>query len=125
MRGVRRLCLIAAVLASQAGARGASALDDDGNANLHGQGASTCAAFGAARKAGKAADYEQWLDGYLSAVNLVLPDTYDILGAKERGAALAWLDQYCAGNAGDAFGFAANRLAAYLYPNRHASKPAK
>ncbi len=112
--------LAAAVL----GALPALALDDDGDASLYGQGASNCAAYVAVRKGGKSAAYAEWLDGYLSAVNLVLPDTYDIMGAKDREVAMAWLDRYCAGNPGDAFGFAANRLAAFLYPNRHASKPA-
>jgi hypothetical protein len=122
---VRFRLAVAAGFAVTVAALPAAALDDDGEANLYGPGASPCAAYTGARKAASAGNFEEWLDGYLSAVNLVLPDTYDILGDKKRAAAAAWLDVYCAGNPDDPFGFAANRLAAYLYPNRHASKPVK
>jgi hypothetical protein len=108
-----------------AGCPTAQALDDDGEANIYGPGAATCSAYVAARKGGAAADFDRWLEGYLSAVNLVLPDTYDILGDYKHETAVAWVDAYCSRNPEDQFGFAANRLAAYLYPNRLASKPAK
>ena len=120
-----RFALAAAGLGFALSASPAAALDDDGEANIYGPGAGPCSAYVAARKGGSAQTFEQWLDGYLSAVNLVLPDTYDILGDKKRETAVAWLDVYCTQNPDDAFGFAANRLAAYLYPNRLAAKPAK
>ena len=60
--------------------------------------------------------------GYLTGINRLAPDTYDIAGKKNSKTLMVWLETYCAEHPNDSFDHALYRLTAELYPHRtHAS----
>ena len=56
--------------------------------------------------------------GYLTAINRLAPDTYDIAGSKNVKTLMLSLKTYCAEHPDDSFDYALYRLVAELYPNR-------
>ena len=81
-----------ALLGSQPQAR-----DVNGNYAVFGVGSAPCSNYLAARDAGGHAEekYLEWISGHLSAYNLLLVNTYDMLGADNAFALLARLDSDC------------------------------
>ena len=61
--------------------------------------------------------------GYLTGINRLAFDTYDIAGGKNVKAHMVWLQRYCAKNPHDSFDRALFRLVAELYPLRAATGP--
>lgn len=61
--------------------------------------------------------------GYLTAINRLAEDTYDIAGNKNAKTLLVWLEQYCAENPSETFDGALYRLIAELYPQRRTVGP--
>jgi hypothetical protein len=61
--------------------------------------------------------------GYLTGINRLAFDTYDIAGGKNVKIHMVWLQRYCAANPGDSFDLALFRLVAELYPRRAATGP--
>src|SRR5438874_1819153 len=39
--------------------------------------------------------YATWVTGYLTAVNIRTPDTYDIAGATDLDGVMLWIENYC------------------------------
>ncbi len=80
---------------------------------------------------GKAKDEDNWgalygfslyTMGYLTGINRLAPNTYDIAGKKNSKTLMVWLEKYCAEHPDDSFDHALYRLTAELYPHRtHAS----
>jgi hypothetical protein len=56
--------------------------------------------------------------GYLTGINRVASDTYDIAGTKNTKTLMVWLEKYCAKHPEDSFNNALVRLTAELYPHR-------
>jgi len=63
--------------------------------------------------------------GYLTGINRLAFDNYDIAGGKNVKTHMVWLQRYCAENPSDSFDRALFRLVAELYPLRAASGPSR
>lgn len=59
--------------------------------------------------------------GYLSAVNRLASDTYDIAGRKNVKTLMVWLQRYCREHPQESFADALYQLVAELYPARISS----
>jgi hypothetical protein len=69
-----------------------------------------------------AAEFTNWLGGYLSGVNAMSLDTNDVLGKAELSEAVSWLERYCGAHAPAPFGDAVNALV-LAQQARYASQP--
>ena len=90
----------------------------------------SCAVLNSA--VGKAKNQDNWgtlygfslyTMGYLTAINRLAPNTYDIAGKKNTKTLMVWLEKYCAEHPDDSFNNALYRLTAELYPRRTAAAP--
>ena len=61
--------------------------------------------------------------GYLTAVNRLAFDTYDIAGGKNVKTHMVWLQRYCAENPRVNFSEALHQLVIKLYPRRLSAEP--
>jgi len=61
--------------------------------------------------------------GYLTAINRLAPNTYDIADRKNTKTLMVWLQKYCAEHPEDSFDTALYRLTADLYPERSTAAP--
>lgn len=64
---------------------------------MWGKGRVSCISYTRDREAGEALAHRNFLTGFLTAVNVLMDDTYNIAGDKTLEEILAWLDAYCAG----------------------------
>ena len=67
--------------------------------------------------------FNQWLDGFLTAYDMYTPDTYDIGYGKDIETMDIWLENYCAKHPDSFFNNAVESLIFELYPNRAQTKP--
>ncbi|MFW2374126.1 MAG: hypothetical protein ACN4GM_13460 [Gammaproteobacteria bacterium] len=65
--------------------------------------------------------YINWLIGYFSAFNVIMPNTYDILGENEFTMVQNWLKDHCRKFPKELFVNAAARVTEVLYPTRYQS----
>jgi len=125
-RGPRRLrgMPLAAVLGA-ALCTNLPAKDVDGRFAAFGPGARPCTAYAAMRGGSDPLDRDwiAWLTGYLSAFNVIVPGTFNIVGDYSVEEVLAWLDQYCAAHPDERFANAAAALTVALYPERNNLSP--
>lgn len=61
--------------------------------------------------------------GYLTGINRLAHDTYDIGGRKNSKTLMVWLEQYCLENPEDSFDAALYHLTAEIYPTRATRAP--
>ena len=96
------------------------AKDMNGNFASYGVGARPCSDYIEARQQGEELldYYNNFVLGYLSAVNLIVPSTFDILGDRSMGAALARLDDHCQRNSDENFTNALALLTGAYYDER-------
>lgn len=119
--GYIKLCLIASVLlTSQADAANAKNIY-----SVIGRGLESCGKFTAAANEGtyqnRWSDWNKYLSytqGYLTGVNLYLPDNKDILGNTDMEGAMAYLEKYCRDNPLSKYTDALDSLTTDLYPTR-------
>lgn len=90
----------------------------------------SCAALTRAVAAAKQEDdwralygFSLYMMGYMSALNRMAYDTYDIAGKANSKTVLVWLQNYCAEHPDDSFDTALVKMSAEFYANRHTSKP--
>lgn len=90
----------------------------------------SCAALSRAVIAAKQEDdwralygFSLYMQGYLSALNRLAYDTYDIAGKANSKTVLVWLENYCEANPDDTFDTALVKMSAEFYPSRHTTKP--
>ena len=69
--------------------------------------------------------FNQWLDGFLTAYDMYTPDTYDIGYGKDIESMDIWLENYCAKHPDSFFNNAVESLIFELYPDRAKTKPKK
>jgi hypothetical protein len=69
-----------------------------------------------------AAEFTNWLGGYLSGVNAMSFNTNNILGNAELADAVSWLERYCGAHPPASFGNAVDALVLAQQP-RYASQP--
>lgn len=103
------------------------ARDMDDQYAVFGVGADNCAAYIVSRERGGIAErwYHHWLAGYLSAVNNAGAATFNILGDKDMGDILDWLEGYCTANPNTNYANAVADMIAILYPDRQNLAPDK
>ena len=96
------------------------AKDIDGEFIAFSVGTGSCKNYLAARQAGGSSfqTYKDWLSGYLSAFNLIVANTYDIVGKRRYKQLIRWVDRYCNKNQQQAFVNAAAQLTVKLFPSR-------
>jgi hypothetical protein len=110
-----------------------SALAADMNGNYIGPVApnyKSCGSFNNAVVAGNTKDdwsdwnfFKQYVNGYITATNVYLSETYDITGDKGGDAYMGWLEKYCAERPSEDFSNALNQLVVELYPTRTVERP--
>lgn len=105
----------------------ASAKDMDGEHAVFGLGATQCSDYLGARRAGGSAQksYADWMLAYVSAFNLIVPNTYNLFGNATLDASLQWLDDFCRGDQRTLFINAVASLSERLYPARANYAPNK
>ena len=101
----------------------ASALDKDTNYRV--MGALSCGEWVKERKEDgwETVVTISWVSGYLTAYNLLAPDTYNILGNTDRESVYLWIDNYCQANPLNDLSDAMVHLAIELQPGRTVTKP--
>jgi len=106
----------------------ALARDFEGGYAVYGAGGETCKAYLKSVKTGARQDYFiDWTIGYLTAFNVIMPNTYNILGESDFASAQGWLTRHCNRYKNQLFINAAIKLTEVLYPLRYQSglkKPA-
>lgn len=96
------------------------AADSTGQFMAEGPGRQTCAAvFDAGAGDGeKTRLTAAWLTGYLSALNQVLPDTFDLTPWQTPATILTYVKRYCDANPQSTMSSASQYLVNFLRPNR-------
>jgi hypothetical protein len=104
---------------------GAGAKDISGEYAVHGIGGEPCGLYLEARAdgGGRLLEYEIWLSGYFSAFNLIVSNTYSIMGDRDMEHFLEALDQYCVAQPGDMFITAISTITMVVFPERHNLSP--
>jgi hypothetical protein len=100
-----------------------SAMTPDGQYAAHGAGTRTCSDFTAALAASRAqgaqlvlSEYLTWLQGYFTAYNFIVKDTFDIIGPmSDQRVHLTFLENYCRENPDKKVGTAAENLVKQLH----------
>jgi len=93
---------------------------EDGYA-VYGAGADSCSQYlGSMKNGGREQDYFiDWMIGYLTAFNVIMPNTYNVLGETGFDSAQLWLKTHCERYPKEPFITAMIKLTAVLYPMRH------
>ena len=96
------------------------ARDAEDNYAVYGAGSEPCQLYlEAMRRGGKELDYfVDWSVGYLSSFNVVMPDTYNVLGQTSFPEAQRWLQTHCRKYPNELFINAMIKLTGVLYPLR-------
>lgn len=104
---------------------GVWAKDISGEYAVHGVGGGSCAQYLGARESGGGTllEYEIWLSGYFSAFNLIVSNTYSIMGDRDMEHFLEALDEYCTQQPGDLFISAISNITMVVFPERHNLSP--
>ena len=99
------------------------ARDFEGGYAVYGAGAESCKKYvGAMKKGGKEQDYfTDWSIGYLTAFNVIMPNTYNVLGETEFSSAQRWLRRRCEKYPNELFINAVIKLTEVLFPMRYQS----
>ena len=113
---LRQLLMLAALLL----AAPLQARDFEDNYAVYGAGAQPCSTYLIAiDKGGSEEDFfVDWVIGYMSAFNLIMPETYNILGESDFPTAQRWLQDHCRKYPRELFINAVARLTEILYPTR-------
>lgn len=103
------------------------AKDIDGEFVVFSVGAHKCSDYIKAKDIGGNSfkSYKDWLSGYMSAFNLIVTNTYDIIGQRKYSQIIRWLDIYCKKNRNESFVNASAMLTVKLYPSRQNLAPNK
>ena len=99
------------------------ARDFEDNYAVYAAGAESCGLYvDAMRKGGREQDFFiDWLIGYLSAFNVIMPNTYNVLGETDFPEAQLWLQRHCKKYPKELFVNAVIKLTEVLYPMRYQS----
>ncbi|MCW8956800.1 MAG: hypothetical protein OQL09_07955 [Gammaproteobacteria bacterium] len=115
---MKRLLLIAILLVPNTLLQ---ARDFENGYAVYAAGSETCSQYLAAEQQG-GVEYDyfiNWLIGYFSAFNVIMPNTYDILGENEFSMVQNWLNDHCTKFPRELFVNAAARVTEVLYPARY------
>ena len=114
-----RLSLAAGLLAALVSVS-APAMDSSGMFAVKGPGATTCQSFLDTLQAGSEARYAYggWLEGFLTAANLYLDQTYDLAAWESSPTLAALLANHCRNNPNLSFLNATRQMVVALQPDR-------
>ena len=104
----------------------AMAVDSTGDYRIKGLGLQSCADFLRSKNSQDKGLYvllRSWVNGYITAVNTLRPQTYDVAGNATIDGISGWLERFCEANPGVRLETAVTNLVAALAPNRLAEKP--
>ena len=103
----------------------AMAKDIGGQYAVHGVGAEPCTQYLAARDkgGGPELEYEIWLGGYFSAFNLIVSNTYSIMGDRSVADFFEALDEYCDSKPDTLFIVAVSEVLMVVFPERYNLSP--
>jgi len=117
MKSLILIGLFVLLSASQAIAR-----DFEGGYAVYGAGGESCKAYLTSMKTGQKQDYFiDWTIGYLTAFNVIMPNTYNILGESDFAEAQGWLQRHCNRYKNQLYINAVIKLTEVLYPLRYES----
>ena len=85
-------------------------IDTDRMYAIVGIGNNACDQFVEARRTRRDVAYMDWLGGYLTAVNAVSDNTFNIMGHTEFSSLILWIENYCSKNPLQTFARAVNVL---------------
>jgi len=105
------------------------ARDFEGGYAVYGAGGDSCKAYlDSMKTGGRQQDYFiDWTIGYLTAFNVIMPNTYNILGESDFTESQGWLQRHCNRYPKQLYINALIKLTEVLYPLRYQSgmkKPA-
>lgn len=100
----------------------ATAADERGAFMVHGAGLASCQMYVDASQEQRL-HAETWWAGYLTAMNRVTGDTYDLLGERDFADANAWLETWCSSNPDALYINAVHQMLESFYPDRTRSAP--
>jgi hypothetical protein len=83
-----------------------------------GMGRSSCAAYLELKGSAQEERFQDWLAGYLTALNAEVARTGDVLTGKDMLWVATWVGQYCTQNPGVPFSYASIALGRFLAPQR-------
>jgi hypothetical protein len=75
-----------------------------------------------ARGGAQRVESEAWIQGYVSAYNRLMADTYDIRGTTDMPSMMLWLNNYCHKQPLESLEDAMQSLIFELYPRRKRSR---
>lgn len=103
------------------------AKDVDGEFAAFSVGGEPCAHYLDARRHGGGSErrYLEWVKGYFTAFNLIVANTYDIIGDRNLRQLQNWLEERCSDDQELLFVNAVAELSERLYPNRKNLAPGK
>ena len=67
--------------------------------------------------------FNSWLNGYITAYNTYVPDTFNIIGNRDTASLNYWVANYCKNNPRASFDTAVGRLMTELAPQRIKEQP--
>jgi len=94
----------------------------------YGVGAWSCGQYNAAQRKGdhtSLAAVDHFVEGYLSAFNVIVRNTYDIMGGDGIDTARGWLRSYCRDHEQQSLANAMAVFTALRYPDRNSVPPKK
>ncbi len=96
------------------------AKDIDQAYKVYGAGSFTCKQYLHARHQDPVAEikFRHWLAGYITAFNLIVVNTYNIMGTYDFNKALKWLDRRCRSDKKAIIANAVAEMTTILYPDR-------
>ena len=101
------------------------AVDENGAYGIMGIGNDRCGEYVSKVDEHKGIDalFTSWLNGYMTAFNRYVSNTFNIKGNSDVADLRKWLYGYCQENPSKYFEDATSALIAKLYPNRQQQKP--
>lgn len=99
------------------------ARDFEGGYAVYGAGGDSCKAYLSSMKSGgsKQDYFIDYTIGYLSAFNVIMPSTYNILGESDFAESQGWLSRHCKRYPNQLYVNAVIKLTEVLYPVRYQS----
>ncbi len=98
------------------------ARDFEGGYAVYGAGGESCKAYLKSMQTGQKQDYFiDWTIGYLTAFNVIMPNTYNILGESTFADSQGWLQRHCNRYKNQLYINAVIKLTEVLYPLRYES----
>lgn len=117
MKHLSAICILLLLSSSHLQAR-----DFEGGYAVYGAGGDSCTAYLASMKNGERQDYFiDWTIGYLTAFNVIMPNTYNILGESDFEEAQGWLQRHCNRYKNQLYINALIKLTEVLFPVRYQS----